>query len=102
MNAQVDVMLSVLSIGACYAGRTYEYYSPLSPDWHSSAGSSRPEPGLHCNPGRLRYQCNPLHCNPFSPLTCIPARGILVCGVWGHFFIFGIPPLLTRDGTRDP
>ena len=33
----------------------HEYYSPLSPDWHSSAGSSRPEPGMHCNPGRLRY-----------------------------------------------
>ena len=63
--------------GGIPRARGHEYYSPLSPDWHSSAGSSRPEPGLHCNPGRLRYQCNPLHCNPFSPAQVPLQRRLL-------------------------
>ena len=87
MNAQVDVMLSVLSISACYAGRTYdEYYSPLSPDWHSSAGSSRPEPGLHCNPGRLRY-----HRYRRPPALSSLPRAPEAAFAWRHCAHFGTP-----------
>ena len=54
MNAQVDVMLSVLSIGACYAGRTYEYHSPLSPAGIIARGRDSPSLDGIATRGRLR------------------------------------------------
>ena len=72
--------------GGIPRARGHEYYSPLSPDWHSSAGSSRPEPGLHCNPGRLRY-----HRYRRPPALSSLPRAPEAAFAWRHCAHFGTP-----------